>query len=147
MRMSKCYCAAVGLQWLHVLASIACAGKQPSAELPAPMSEAAAAAADHPGHADRNLITSSEIQEGMLTAYDVVQFRRPAWITPRRFSTTGRLETPDVYIDGVRYGSCETLKSIKTSVVAELRFLDVAAATMRFGSAAANGVILVTLRR
>jgi hypothetical protein len=81
----------------------------------------------------------------MLTAYDVVQRLRPSWIAPRGYLPTGRLDVPDVYVNGVRYGSCEMLRSIKTTEMAELRFLDNVTATALFSSA--DRLILVTLRR
>jgi len=99
--------------------------------------------------AGRNVVTSSEIREGMESAYDVVTQRRPQWLLPRGYlpSDNGRPTTPTVYVDGIRYGSCESLSSIQAIDVTELRFLDGRDATTRFGSGHTNGAILVSLRR
>jgi hypothetical protein len=99
--------------------------------------------------AERNVVTKAEIREGMESAYDVVANTRPLWLMPRGYlpSDNGRPETPTVYVDGFRYGSCESLRSIQAIDVTEIRFLDSKSATTRFGSGHTNGAILVSLRR
>ena len=54
---------------------------------------------------------------------------------------------PLVYLEGIRYGGCETLKNIEANTIAELRFLDSGEATTHFGSGHTSGIILVMLRR
>jgi hypothetical protein len=134
-------------QWLQLflmLVSTACATVQPDIARRSVMSTDSAAG--RPARSDRRLITRVEIQEGMLTAYDVVARSRPSWLVPRG-AVNGRPEVPDVYIGAVRYGSLETLKNINATDVAELRLLDAADATIRADRGAPSGVILVTLRR
>jgi hypothetical protein len=137
--------------WRHVLlillASAACATVQPNSESLSPTR--ADSAPDRRLGADRNVITRSEILPAMLSAYDVVQYRRPRWLLGRGTvpSDEGKPETPLVYLEGVRYGTLEALKSINALEVAELRFLDARDATTRLGSGHTTGVILVTLRR
>jgi hypothetical protein len=59
----------------------------------------------------------------------------------------GRIETPTVYVDGVRYGDCEALKTIQAIDVGELRYLNGIDATTRFGTGNGSGAILVLLRQ
>jgi hypothetical protein len=134
-------------QLFVLLACTACAAVQPS---PASLSPTSAdSAADRRAHGDGNVITSVEILPGMSSAYDVVRNRRPEWLHARGTlpSDAGRPALPLVYLEGISYGDCETLKSIAASSIAELRFLDARDATTRFGSGHTSGIILVTLRR
>jgi hypothetical protein len=136
--------------WPHVLLLVvvsACATVQPNR---AALSGADVdSAADHRSGADRNVITGTEIVPGMLSAYDIVQYRRPRWLLGHGQlpSDEGKPEAPTVYLEGVKYGDLETLRGINAFEVAELRFLDARDATTRFGSGHSTGVILVTLRR
>jgi hypothetical protein len=96
-----------------------------------------------------NVITRAEIREDMESAYDVIMHRSPQWLMPGGSvrSDNGRPECPMVYVDGIRYGSCESLKSIQAVEVRQLRFLNANDATTLFGSGHGNGAILVTIRR
>lgn len=99
---------------------------------------------------DWNVITRAEIEPTeMLSAYDVVAYRRRPWLVTRGMQPPAewRSVAPLVYLEGAPYGSCETLKSIAANTVDELRFLDALEATTRFGTGHAAGAILVTLRR
>lgn len=101
-------------------------------------------------HHDANVITRAEIIPAeMPSAYDVVVHARRQWIRGRGVTTLGewREEAPLVYLDGVRYGTCETLKNIASDAVEEMRFLDAPDATTRFGTGHTGGAILVRLRR
>src|SRR5215813_4062155 len=137
--------------WRHVLlvllTSAGCATVQPNTASSSPTRTDSAF--DHRSGADRNVITTTEITPAMLTAYDVVRYRRPRWLFGRGAvpSDDGKPETPLVYLEGVRYGALDALNSINALDVAELRFLDARDATTRFGSGHTTGVILVTLRR
>jgi hypothetical protein len=132
---------------LFLLASAACATVQPNPASASP--RYAESSADRRTSGDRNVITRAEILPAMLSAYDVVQYRRPRWLLGRGTlpSDEGQPEAPLVYLEGVKYGNLETLRSINALEVAELRFLDARDATTRFGSGHTNGVIVVTLRR
>lgn len=57
----------------------------------------------------------------------------------------GRAIPPVVYIDGSRSGDAEVLKSVLTTSVAEVRFLDPNKALMEYGTGHEGGAILVTL--
>ena len=130
-------------QLFLLLACTACAAVQPS---PASLSPTSAdSAADRRAHGDWNVVTSADILPEMKSAYDVLTNRRPRWLHARGMLPSD--EGPLVYLEGVRYGGCEMLKSIEASTIAELRFLDARDATTRFGSGHTSGIILVTLRR
>jgi len=91
----------------------------------------------------------TEIHPEMRSAYDIVAFRRPEWLVGHGMHqlVVGRIETPTVYLDGVRYGNCEALKTIGAMDVGEVRYLDGLDATTRFGSGNRSGAILVSTRR
>lgn len=52
-----------------------------------------------------------------------------------------------VYQDGVRSGGSNTLESMPTIAVREIRFINAADATTRFGTGHPMGAILVTTKR
>lgn len=91
------------------------------------------------------LITTEEIKHSTASnAYVLVESLRPRWLARgSRQTLTGAPEVA-VYMGGVRLGGVEVLRSIATSEVAELRFLDAGAAQSRFGSGHMAGVILLT---
>lgn len=62
-----------------------------------------------------------------------------------RMQATGRAIPPVIYIDGNRAGDPEVLKSVLTTNVAEVRFLDPNKALMEYGTGHEGGAILVTL--
>ena len=133
---------------LLLLASAACAAVHP---VPTKLSPEFVAATGTP-HArnDANVITRAEIMRGeMPSAYDVILYARRQWVRGRGVMTLGewRADAPIVYLENVRYGTCETLKDIRSDDVAEMRFVDAQDATTRFGTGHTAGVILVTLRR
>ena len=132
---------------LSVLALTACATVQPSGTWPS--ANYTDAAELQPARLDRNWITKTEIHPEMQSAYDIVAFRRPEWLVARGMYPLmdGRVETPTVYLDGVRYGNCEALKTITAMDVGEVRYLDGLDATTRFGAGNRSGAILVTTRR
>ncbi|HEX2093069.1 MAG TPA: TonB-dependent receptor plug domain-containing protein [Longimicrobiaceae bacterium] len=51
-----------------------------------------------------------------------------------------------VYVDGVRFGNQETLRTLTVSDVASLEFLDASSATQRWGTGHPNGAIVVNRR-
>lgn len=91
------------------------------------------------GSADR--IIEAEM-EGIhqLSAYEAVQRLRPRWLVTR----TGA--APQVHVDGT-IQSVEVLRTLRAVDVQEMRFLNAADATTRFGTNYVSGVILVTTKR
>lgn len=78
------------------------------------------------------------------TLYEAVQRLRPAFLRARTTSA-GPGFLPVVYVDGMRKGSPEILRTIPTSEVAEIRYLTVQDATTRYGMNVEAGVLDVKL--
>ena len=101
-----------------------------------------------------NLITRDEIMSTPVdNAYDAVQRLRPAFLRPKTIAGTaqnvnGSTVVHDyavVYIDGIRKGGFEFLRSLPTREIAEVRYLNVTDATTRYGMNVPAGVIDVRL--
>jgi hypothetical protein len=58
---------------------------------------------------------------------------------------TGNL--PRVVVDDVSYGSIENLANLSANAVREIRYLNAADATTRWGTGYPGGVILVTMKK
>ena len=57
------------------------------------------------------------------------------------------LSYPQIFLDGVQVGDVESLRSLRTDGVQELRFLSARDATTRFGTGYMAGVIEIITRR
>ena len=77
-------------------------------------------------------------------AYEAVIRLRPQFL--RRRSTTGDGQ-PVIYLDGVRQGGADILRSIPATVVYEIRYLTATAASAEFGRMHPAGVISVRSNR
>ncbi|MDQ3515676.1 MAG: hypothetical protein M3403_02735 [Gemmatimonadota bacterium] len=111
---------------------------------------------------DRNVLTAEEIDEASAsTVYELVRSKRPRWLSVRGSSTlrtsagTDMLGKPmtypaeaeiAVYIDDVKHGSQETLRSMSTNTIETIQYLDAGSATQRFGTNHEYGAILIRLR-
>jgi hypothetical protein len=109
---------------------------------------------------DRNRITAEEIaQSGNFgTAFEVIQAARPVWLNPPLnrnaqssmmgpLGTSGTSSTASeivVYVDGNRQQSLEDLKTVRTALITEMRFLDQNRAIQMHGPGHELGVIEVT---
>ena len=77
------------------------------------------------------------------TAYQAVLRLRPMYLKASRGpSPLGR----SVYVDGVRLGGLEQLHFIAAGSVLDIRLLEAAEATLRFGMGHSTGAILVSTR-
>ena len=97
----------------------------------------------------RNLITRAEIESvNVSTAYEVVQQLRPHFLSPRGQTSIQDPSSslPVVYVNGVRYGTQDVLRSLRSMDVQEMRFLSASDATTRYGTGHVGGVIEVTTR-
>jgi hypothetical protein len=101
-----------------------------------------------------NVITRQElVAVQVATAYEAVQRLRPSFLRPRTIAgatpTGPGTSTPQgyavVYVDGIRKGALDHLRTIPTSEVAEVRLLSAMDATTRYGMDVAGGVIDVKL--
>ena len=77
-----------------------------------------------------------------LSAFQAIQRLRPRWLNTR----TGA--TPMVHVDGnIQMGGADALHNLRAADVQEMRYLNAADATTRFGTNYVSGVILVTTKR
>lgn len=93
-----------------------------------------------------NLVTRQELSTVTVdNAYDAVQRLRPNMLRARTTSAPGANQTPVVFVDGIRKGSIEYLRSIPRGEVQEIRYLNVQDATTRYGMNVPAGVLDVKL--
>jgi hypothetical protein len=111
-----------------------------------------AACSGHTPPSDRatssNRLTADEIAAAPVNnAYDALERLRPNFLRPRvTASRTSAYAT--VFIDGVRRGPLEVLRSVAATTVVEMRLINAADATTRYGLDIPGGVIEVqTIRR
>lgn len=77
-----------------------------------------------------------------LSAFQAIQRLRPRWLNTR----TGA--APMVHVDGnIQMGGADALHNLRAADVQEMRYLNAADATTRFGTNYVSGVILVTTKR
>jgi len=96
----------------------------------------------------RDLITREQI-DGMpvSSAWEVVQRLRPEFLRPRNPSSSVNRNLAVVYVDGMRRGQPETLRSIPANDVEEIRFVNAIDAQQRYGPDHTGGVIEIRVRR
>ena len=82
-------------------------------------------------------------------AYDAVMRFRPEFLRPRGGPAAADLNgaAPMVYVDDVRQGGPEMLRTIPVGAIVEIRYLSATAASDRFGPLYPGGVIAVRTRR
>ncbi|MCR4339874.1 MAG: hypothetical protein NUW01_08320 [Gemmatimonadaceae bacterium] len=112
---------------------------------------------------DRNRIDAEEIRARPVTSLnDLIKSRRPHWLSTRGSATLRTRTAADpfggpalnvgvepaiiVYVDNVRHGSHEVLRSMSTDDVDSLEYLDAMTATQRFGTGHEYGAILIRRR-
>ena len=98
-------------------------------------------------------LTQAEIaQTGASSAYDVITRLRPAWLSPARLTMSGAragTQTLLVYLDGVRLGGVETLRTLSASQIISMEFLTATRAANEvrdIGTSPAVPVIMVRTR-
>ena len=95
---------------------------------------------------DPNLIALEEIEASIHeNAYDIVQSLRSRWLLTRTsMSMRAGPGSVQVYVDGVRQGS---LQSIPKIIIQEIRFYPPTEAQARWGAGHQQGAIEVITRR
>jgi hypothetical protein len=98
---------------------------------------------------NRDVITRAQIDSASVQdIYAVVQRYRPEYLRDRGGGTMQTANVlPVVYVDGSRRGGPETLRSLRTYDVEEVRFLSGADATTRYGTDHLAGAIEVKTRQ
>jgi hypothetical protein len=98
---------------------------------------------------DRRLITEEEIlSTNATTAFDVIARLRAEYLRnrgPTSLVLPSRAE-PVVFLNDQLYGSIGTLKEVRSSDLAEIRFYDGPDAITKFGSQYSGGVIQLVTR-
>jgi hypothetical protein len=95
-----------------------------------------------------DMITRDELaEESQLgtTAYLAIQRLRPAYLIDKTAGAARTLHAITVSVNGGQLTSINTLISIPTQAIAEIRYLDIGNAAQRFNNRATGPVILVTL--
>ena len=96
-----------------------------------------------------NIITEQEITDAHVsTAYEVIQKLRPNFLVGRgstSFNSKG-LGTPNVYVDGQRFGDMNSLNTIAAIQVAGIRYYTVSEGSTRFGLDNTSGVIEIRMK-
>ncbi len=103
------------------------------------------------GFRNRNVITYDEIsmsRTGGSSAYDLIQRLRPEYLRSRGTSSLSNITpvTAVVYIDEVRYGQLESLRTLSADQIREVHYINASDATTRFGTDHVGGAILITTR-
>jgi hypothetical protein len=102
-------------------------------------------AAPTPPRGPSNVLTREEIATAHVdNAYDVVQRLRPQFLRARP-SGMNSSAIPVVFVDGIRRGAPEMLRTLTSAIVEEIRFFSAAEATLRYGLDLEGGVIDVKL--
>ncbi|MFL5562614.1 MAG: hypothetical protein ACJ79K_14175 [Gemmatimonadaceae bacterium] len=98
---------------------------------------------------NRNMITADEIAKSNASnAYEAVERLRPAFLQtrgPQSIQNTAP-PTPNVYVDGMRYGPVQSLQSLPAISIIKIEYMNALDATQRFGIGNDGGAILVTTR-
>jgi len=97
----------------------------------------------------RDVITREQIEAmpPASNAWDIVQRRRPEYLRDRSLNSAVSRTYAIVYVDGIRRGLPESLRSIPANDVQEIRFINAIDAQQRYGPDHTGGVIEVTVRR
>jgi outer membrane cobalamin receptor len=98
---------------------------------------------------DRNVITAAEIEAAHVnTAYDVIAKLHANFLHSRGPNSILLKEAmePTVFLDQVEFGSINSLRSIPSSNIAEIRFINGWDAMTKYGSDHVAGVIQIYTR-
>lgn len=89
----------------------------------------------------RDVLTQEQLADASVsTAFEAVQRLRSSWLRPRGAGTLW------VYVDGVRAGNVDHLRTMSTSGIIEIRYVSATDATMRWGTGHTAGAIEVITR-
>ncbi len=108
----------------------------------------ACGAARSGGARNPNLITTDELRAlNVSNAYEAVERLRPMFLRTRGVqSATAEAQLPVVYIDGIRQGGPEVMRTLPLTDVQEIRYISAADATTRYGTNHTGGAIEIRIR-
>lgn len=105
-----------------------------------------------PGRAapqSRYLITADEIAKSNASnAYEAVERLRPAFFQTRGSQSIQNTAppTPMVYVDGMKYGTVQSLMTLPAVTIISIQYMNALDATQRFGIGNDGGAIVVTTK-
>ena len=105
--------------------------------------------ATHAASQNRNLITADEItRSNASNAMEAVERLRPSFLRTRGAQSMQNSEppTPIVYVDGMRYGTLQTLATIPALSIFSIEYMNAIDASQRFGMGHEGGAIVVSTR-
>ncbi len=133
-RRAVMYPTVTALACVCLTATSACTHNGPGSQVASPSGEVSS-------------ISSKELRKfDDRDVYTAIALLRPSFLT-NRGRTSILLDSPDqpeVFIDGMFYGTFDTLRQLPVHEIQEIRFLDVGDATIRYGSGHTSGVIDIT---
>lgn len=96
----------------------------------------------------RDRLVFSDLDESVSgrTAYAVIEEHRPQWLRRRGRTSINNPAEVNIYLEGTRYGSVESLRDISAENVESVEHLDSGEAQFRFGPGNTQGAIVVYLR-
>ena len=102
------------------------------------------------GFRDRTILTTEEIQNARApswTAWELLTQLRPEYLRSRGQSSL-RLgpATAVVYVNEMRYGDIDALRTMSAEQVLRVQYVNAADATTRFGTDHFGGAILITTK-
>ena len=94
-------------------------------------------------------ITRAELDgSSFLSAHHAIERLRPTWLRPRGPpSISVPSPYPVIYVDGLRRGDLDELRTIAVLDVVTIQFMSASDATTRYGTDHASGAILLTTSR
>ena len=94
-------------------------------------------------------ITRAELDgQSFLSAHNAIERLRPTWLRPRGPpSISVPSPYPVIYVDGMRRGDLDELRTIAVLDVETIQFMSASDATTRYGTDHASGAILLTTSR
>ncbi|MCI0432057.1 MAG: TonB-dependent receptor plug domain-containing protein [Gemmatimonadetes bacterium] len=95
-----------------------------------------------------DVITTEELQSiNVSTAYEAIERLRPMFLRSRGVTSAGsEASLPVIYIDGVRSGAPDVLRTIPLADIRQIRYISAPDATTRWGTGHTGGVIEVQIR-
>jgi hypothetical protein len=95
-----------------------------------------------------DLLTREEVTEAnRSSAYEVIEMLRPQWLQARSAQSVNRQGGGViVYMDDVRYGDLDSLRSIHSSGIFQMERFNATAASQRWGPGHSEGVIVISTR-
>ena len=93
----------------------------------------------------RDPITIEEMQsnQSLTNAYEIAQRLRPRWLRTRGRASMSSTAPVLVFVDNVHSGGVDVLYSIPVERISEIRYIDPATATHRWGTGLVGGAIEV----